>query len=144
MVDRILVERILADIVANLRDLTDATDITWEKYQTDKRARRFVERTLHIIIEACIDVAQHIISDEKFREPSSYRDTFTVLAENEIIPLDDLERFEKMASFRNLLVHFYEKVDDAIVFGLFKNNLDDVELFTKRIVAYLKKHPLDQ
>lgn len=140
MVDRILLERILADIATNLRDLADAEDITWEKYKTDKRARRFVERTLHIIIEACIDVAQHIISDEKFREPASYRDTFAVLAENKIIPLDELERFEKMASFRNLLVHFYEKVDDAIVFGLFKNNLDDVELFTQLIVAYLKKH----
>ena len=72
MVNQILAERILGDIKANVRDLRNATDITWDVYRTDKRARRFVERTLHIIIEACTDIAQHIISDEGFREPSSY------------------------------------------------------------------------
>ncbi|MCP4104355.1 MAG: DUF86 domain-containing protein [Desulfobacteraceae bacterium] len=76
MVDRILLERIISDIKTNIRDLQDAEDVTWEIYQTDKRARRFVERTLHITVEACIDVAQHIISDEQLREPSIYRDAF--------------------------------------------------------------------
>lgn len=75
MVDRLLIERILSDIRSNTQDLRQATDITWEVYKVDKRVRRFVERTLHILIEACIDIAQHIISDEKFREPDSYRDT---------------------------------------------------------------------
>ncbi|MBW2367036.1 MAG: hypothetical protein JRH15_04025 [Deltaproteobacteria bacterium] len=46
MVDRILVEKILSDIQTGIQDLTNATDITWEIYKSDKRARRFVERTL--------------------------------------------------------------------------------------------------
>ncbi|MGA7876266.1 MAG: DUF86 domain-containing protein, partial [Desulfoferrobacter sp.] len=115
MVNVTLVERILNDIRANLADLKAADDINWELFRTDKRSRRFVERTLHILIEACIDVAQHIISDEKLREPTSYRDTFTVLAEHGILEARDLKRFEAMASFRNLLVHYYERVDDALV-----------------------------
>ena len=85
MVDRLLLEKILGDIRANVRELEKAKDITWELYQGDVRTRRFVERTLHILIEACIDVAQHIISDEGFREPSTYRDAFVVLAEEKII-----------------------------------------------------------
>jgi len=137
MVDRILLERILSEITAEVNDLKNATDITWEVYKTDKRARRFVERTLHVIIEACIDVGHHIISDEKMREPSSYRDTFTVLAENGILRPSDLERFENMASFRNLLVHYYERIDDEIVFGIFKTDLPDFEFFVSRIVEYL-------
>ncbi|CAN2039338.1 DUF86 domain-containing protein [Candidatus Magnetomoraceae bacterium gMMP-15] len=138
MVDRILSERIFSDIKANLKDLRDATDINWQVYKTDKRARRFVERTLHILIEACIDMAQHIISDEKLREPVSYRDIFTVLAENNILQVDDLKKFENMASFRNLIVHYYERVDDEIVYGIFKRNLSDFDLFLKRIGDYLK------
>ncbi|CAN2043157.1 DUF86 domain-containing protein [Candidatus Magnetomoraceae bacterium gMMP-1] len=138
MVDRILSERIFSDIKANLKDLRDATDINWQVYKTDKRARRFVERTLHILIEACIDIAQHIISDEKLREPVSYRDIFTVLAENNILQVDDLKKFENMASFRNLIVHYYERVDDEIVYGIFKRNLSDFDLFLKRIGDYLK------
>jgi len=138
MVDRVLLERILADIKANICDLRGAGDITWDVYRTDKRARRFVERTLHITIEACIDVAQHIISDEGLREPMSYRDTFVVLAEHGILHADDLPRFENIASFRNLIVHYYERIDDAVVFGVFKENLSDFDLFVHRIVEYLR------
>jgi uncharacterized protein YutE (UPF0331/DUF86 family) len=139
MVDRILLEKILADIISNVHGLRQANDITWEVYQTDIRSRRFVERTLHVLIEACIDVAQHIISDEHFREPASYRDAFVVLAEERVINPDDLPRFEQMAAFRNLIVHYYERVDDGIVYGVFKQNLGDFDLFVERIVAYLKQ-----
>jgi len=137
MFDRLLLERILTDIKSNVNDLRKAHDITWEVYRTDKRSRRFVERTLHILIEACIDLAQHIISDEHFREPATYRDTFAVLAEEKLIHPDDLPRFEQMAAFRNLIVHYYERVDDAMVYGVFKRNLDDFDLFAERIVEYL-------
>jgi uncharacterized protein YutE (UPF0331/DUF86 family) len=138
MVDRVLLERILADIKANICDLRDAGDITWEVYRTDKRARRYIERTLHITIEACIDVAQHIISDEGLREPMSYRDTFVILAEHGILRATDLPKFENIASFRNLIVHYYERIDDAVVFGVFKENLSDFDLFVDRIVEYLR------
>lgn len=138
MVDKVLLERILADIRTYIQDLRNASDITWEIYKTDKRARRFVERTLHIIIEACIDIAQHIIADEQLREPTSYRDTFNVLAENNILLSEDLARLENMASFRNLLVHYYERVDDEIVYGIFKKDLSDFDYFVEKIVAYLK------
>jgi uncharacterized protein YutE (UPF0331/DUF86 family) len=139
MVNRILAERILGDIKANVRDLRNAVDITWDVYRTDKRARRFVERTLHIIIEACIDIAQHIISDEGFREPSSYREAFAILTENGVLRKEDLERFENIASFRNLIVHYYERVDDAVVYGLFKENLSDFDLFVDRMIEYLER-----
>jgi len=139
MVNRILVERILGDIKANVRDLRNATDITWDVYRADKRARRFVERTLHIIIEACIDIAQHIISDNELREPLSYRDTFAVLVEEGVLHKEDLGRFENIASFRNLIVHYYERVDDEVVYGVFKGNLSDFDLFVERVIEYLRK-----
>lgn len=139
MVDIILIERILNDIKAGIQDLKSADDITWEVYQTDKRARRFVERTLHILVEACIDIAQHIIADEKFREPTSYRETFVILTEGGILKSEDLDRFENMASFRNLIVHYYERIDDHTVYGIFKNRLSDFELFTDSIIEYLKQ-----
>lgn len=137
MVNRVLVERILADIRANVRDLRGAVDITWEVYRTDKRARRFVERTLHILVEACIDVAQHIISDEGLREPVSYRDSFLVLAERGVLLADDLPVFENMAAFRNLIVHYYERVDDTVVFGIFKQGLEPFDVFVSRVMDYL-------
>ena len=101
------------------------------------RSRRFVERTLHILVEAVIDVGQHIISDENLREPVSYRDTFVVLAENKIIKTENLKTYEKMAAFRNLIVHYYERIDDEVVFGIFQRNLNDFDLFVSEIAGFL-------
>jgi len=139
MVDQLLVERILTDINSNIQALRNADDITWEVYKTDMRSRRFVERSLHIIIEAVIDVAQHIVSDENLREPANYRDTFLVLAENGIIKAEHLYTYEKMAAFRNLIVHYYEQIDDEVVFGIFKKNLKDFVLFVSEISQFLQK-----
>jgi uncharacterized protein YutE (UPF0331/DUF86 family) len=133
------VERLLADIRANIKELREATDITWEVYQTNSRARRFVERTLHIAIEACLDVVQHIIADEQFREPTSYRDAFVVLAEQGILAAEDLPTFQNMVSFRNLLVHYYERIDDTTVFGIFTRHLADFDHFVETITTFLQQ-----
>ncbi len=47
--------------------------------------------------------------------------------------------YQNMASFRNMLVHHYEKVEDEVVFGIFKNKLGDFDLFRKYILEYLRK-----
>lgn len=139
MVNRDTVEKAIETISLNVKELRRAVDIDWDKYRSDIRARRFVERSLQVIIEACIDIAQHIISDDGMREPVSYRDAFVVLGENSILPPGELEIFEKIAMFRNLLVHYYEKIDDEIVFGIFRKNLGDFDRFIGLILAYLDK-----
>ena len=129
MVDREIVSRKLSQLQQYAGELRAAEDITWGLYQTDIRARAFVERYLHLAIESVLDIANHIISFHGWREPEGYRDIFTVLHENGIIPAQDLAVYQQMVSFRNLLVHRYEKIDDATVFGLFKNRLDGFDRF---------------
>lgn len=43
-----------------------------------------------------------------------------------------------MASFRNMLVHRYEKTDDEVVFGIFRKRLDDFDLFVGMITDWIK------
>jgi len=62
-----------------------------------------------------------------------------VLAENGIIQANNLSRMENMSSFRNLIVHYYERIDDAAVYGFFKRNLSDFDIFVQSIVEYLTK-----
>ncbi len=140
MVKHEIVERKIVSLKGYLKELYNATDINWEKYITDNRSKRFVERLLQISIETMIDIAQHVIADEGFREPGSYRDVFKVLVENHVIAEEKLQRLEKIASFRNVLVHHYEKIDDSIVYGIFKNNLGDIEDFITDILVWLKSN----
>ena len=139
MVDKEVIESLCISIRGSLKELSDAQDIDWNKFVKDNRLRRFVERLLQISIEAMIDIGHHIISDEGFREPQSYRDVFKVLTENGILSEDDLPKYEKIASFRNILVHHYEKIDDSIVYGVFRNRLEDIEVYVAYILSWLEK-----
>ena len=139
MVDKEVIESLCISIRRNLKELSDAQDIDWNKFVKDNRSRRFVERLLQIAIEAMIDIGHHIISDEGFREPQSYRDVFKILAENGILPEDDLPKYENIASFRNILVHHYGKIDDSIVYGVFRNRVEDIEEYVAYILSWLEE-----
>jgi len=138
MVDKELLSRKISRLRSYLEELKSAEDIDWGKYQSDSRAKAFVERYLHLAIEEVMDIANHFVSFYKWREPIGYRDLFLILKEHGIISEKYLPTFQNMASFRNMLVHRYETIDDELVFGIFKERLDDFELFITLVVNWLE------
>jgi uncharacterized protein YutE (UPF0331/DUF86 family) len=139
MVDKELLSRKISRLRTYTEALMSAEDIDWEKYKSDLRAKAFVERYLHLAIEEVIDIANHLISFFKWREPAGYRDLFQILKEHGIMSEKDLPTFQNMASFRNMLVHRYETIDEELVFGLFKKRLDDFELFIRMVVNWVER-----
>jgi uncharacterized protein YutE (UPF0331/DUF86 family) len=139
MVDKELLSRKLSRLRSHIEVLKRAEDINWEKYQSDLRAKAFVERYLHLSIEEVIDIANHLVSFYRWREPIGYRDLFTILKEHGVIDAECLPVFQNMASFRNILVHRYETVDDELVFGIFKKRLDDFELFIRLVTHWAER-----
>ncbi|MBI1921462.1 MAG: DUF86 domain-containing protein [Geobacter sp.] len=139
MVDKEVVERLLGLLEEYLNDLESVQDVGFDEYKSAKQVRRFVERTLQIAIEACLDLGNHIIADEGLREPEDNKDVFKVLAEAGIIDAKLLGSLQPMASFRNLIVHDYGKIDDEIVFGILKRRLEDFREYSKRIVDHMRR-----
>lgn len=92
-----------------------------------------------VAIESCVDIANHIISSERYRRPLDFADAFTVLYENGLIDERVKEQLQKMARFRNLLVHVYGKVDDQRVYEFLKTNLDDFSTFASQIAQAVEK-----
>jgi len=133
LVDRIIIERLISLVNGYLNDLKPVQDVSFSQYSKDIKLQRFVERTLHIAIEASLDIGNHIISDEGLREPEDNRDIFNVLGEKGIITDKLQKRLQDMASFRNLIVHSYAKIDNEIVYGILKKRLGDIEEFMKVI-----------
>jgi len=139
MVNHEIILRKVTKLKEYVNELRQADDISWEKYQRSIRDRAFVERYIHLAIQTVFDIANHIISYQGWKEPETYRQIFTILASNGVFPHEKLADYQNMASFRNILVHHYEKVEDEVVFGIFKNKLEDFEFFQKFILEYLKK-----
>lgn len=140
MVDTLLILRKLSELENYYQQITEFKDITYDKYLADWKVQRIVERTLQIMIETCVDIAHHIISDKGLRAPETYADTFKVLCENNIINDDLFDIMSKMAKFRNIIVHQYERVDSEIVVTILKKHLNDFLNYKDAIVDYIQQN----
>jgi len=137
MVDKTLILRKLAELEEYLKQIHEFSAVTAEEYAGDWKTRRIIERTLQIMIELCIDIAGHIISDRKLRVPVSYADTFASLSEAGLITSETYDIMGKMAKFRNVVVHQYERVDTAVVIMILRNHLDDFLVFRDAVLKMI-------
>ena len=139
MVDEALILRKLAELDQYYSQLKEYENTTADQYSDDWKVQRIIERTLQMMIETCVDIAGHIIADKGFRIPKSYADTFKVLLEEKILDKKLSAIMEKIAKFRNIVVHHYDKVDAEIVTAILKKDLADFISYKEAIILFLKK-----
>jgi uncharacterized protein YutE (UPF0331/DUF86 family) len=139
LVDRTLILRKIADLDTYLGQVREFSGIALDDYRAAWKTQRIVERTLQMMIETCVDIASHIVSDRGMRTPASYADTFKVLSENAVIDLGLHADLDRMAKFRNVVVHPYEAVDAEIVLAILRKHLGDFERYRDAILACLKE-----
>ena len=138
MVDETMILRKLGELDEYHRQIREYAKITITQYSGDWKVQRIIERTLQMMVETCVDIAGHIISAKGYRIPKSYADAFRVLREEQILTGKLFAALEKMAKFRNVVVHHYDTVDAEIVVGIFKKDLKDFTGFRDAIVNFLK------
>ncbi len=107
----------------------------------DVRELRFVERTLQLAIQAALDVASHIVSDDRLGEPASNRELFDLLARGGYIDARQVAALRDMAGFRNVLVHAYTAADPAVLKDVLAHRLGDLAAFCVAIRARLTLRP---
>ncbi|MBM2847396.1 MAG: hypothetical protein HW418_338 [Anaerolineales bacterium] len=94
---------------------------------------------LQTSIAACLDLGNHIIAAEHYRPPKDYRDIFTVLSENKVIPDDFALTLRRMAGLRNRLVHLYWEVDDKQIYDDLQNHLGDFDTYVQHVLAFVQR-----
>jgi uncharacterized protein YutE (UPF0331/DUF86 family) len=90
-----------------------------------------------IAIESAIDICNHIISQNGYRVPEDYADTFQVVGEQGAFDKDFTKGLKNMAKFRNRLIHLYWEVDDEQVYEFLQTHLDDFKIFLDNIAVFL-------
>ena len=131
MTDPDLIAKRLAFIETRLREL--ATMARLDRVHEDLKEERFVEHTLQLAIQAALDVASHIVSDERLGEPATNRELFDRLATGGWISKELAAKLGDMAGFRNVLVHGYQDVDLDIVVDAARNRLEDLTVFVAAV-----------
>lgn len=137
MVDRDLVRRRLAYLDTYLDQLSSYRGIDQSAYEQDWKTQRVVERTLHLAIESCMDVADHIVADRRLRVPETGAESFEILAEAQLICGELGAALALMVGFRNILVHDYARLDASIVLRILRDDLQDLERFRQAVEPLL-------
>jgi uncharacterized protein YutE (UPF0331/DUF86 family) len=63
--------------------------------ETKQNNQAIHRANLHLAVEACLDIGNHIIADSQLREPRDYKDIVVVLTETGFLPPARLENLKK-------------------------------------------------
>ena len=102
-------------------------------FQTNFTKQDSVILNLERASQASIDIATHIIKNEKYGLPDSSRKLFVLLEENHIITKETSHKMQSMVGFRNIAVHDYQNISIEIVVSIIEKHLVDFESYIKEI-----------
>lgn len=138
MTDPDTLTSILTNLRGYLQKLSILADLSEDQFVSDFTKVESAKHLLQVSIECCLDIAHHIVAEEGYRTPANYYDTFAVLCENGILPDAFLPTLRQMVSFRNRVVHLYWEVDDATVYRIVREHLDDFETYVAYILSFCR------
>jgi uncharacterized protein YutE (UPF0331/DUF86 family) len=139
MTDPDLVEKKLAFIeafVAELRRLARPAEI-----ERDVREECFVAHTLQVTIQAALDMASPIVSDDRPGEPENDRALFEPWVRTGRLPATPVPTLSAMVGLRNILGHGHQAVGARIARAVLEPRLDHLTGFAAAIRAGLPRGP---
>lgn len=130
------IEQRLERLKKSLTKLEPLKEKTKDEFFQDDYLRDIVERNLEVSIQACIDIANRIISLDELEKPKDYYNAIIILGKENILPYDFAQRFAPVTGLRNILIHQYLDLDWDEVYNNLKN-LEDFYIFIDYINKWL-------
>ena len=84
----------------------------FDEFVKDIAIIRATERSFQLLIDTASDINGHILVELGNVAADSYRQTFTQLAEEKILPRELEDKLVEAAKIRNILVHEYDFEED--------------------------------
>ena len=124
----------LAIIEEYLEKLQDYMPASVEQFASDWGLQKIAERSLQVMIEVMIDIAERILAQKGVAPQKTATETMKKLHDLGIA--QNVDAYTKMVRFRNLVVHQYASIKTEILYSILKNNLNDFRMFIDEIQKY--------
>lgn len=95
------------------------------------------------VIEAIVNVAQHLCASEGWGPPRDNGDAVRLLGRQGVVPDELAGRLAAAVGFRNILVHGYAAVDDERVVARL-GDLDDIDAFVAAVSRWVMAQEADE
>jgi uncharacterized protein YutE (UPF0331/DUF86 family) len=120
-----------------LAELRSFKGISREDFIREPALHHLAERYLHLACESVLDIAHHVIADQRYRQAQSYKEAMDVLREETLIDRDLADRLKGWMGFRNVLVHLYLAIDHGRTHDAIRDDLGDLEQFAAAMARLL-------
>ncbi len=132
-----LVRARCSEIEESLHRLDRFKSLPREEFLSDQDTVDLACYRLLVAIEAALGLCYHVSAKRLRKVPEEYAHCFSLLQEAGIISSGLSLRLQKMARFRNLLIHMYWKVDYQQVYDVIQRDLDDLRAFSGAMISLL-------
>ena len=132
-----LVRARCAEIEESVVRLEQLATLSRDTFLADRDVLDIACYRLLVAIEAALALCYHVSSRQLQKTPEDYAACFAVLQEAGLVPEELAGRLQRMARFRNLLIHMYWKLDYGQVYDIIQHNLGDLRQFEQAIAALL-------
>lgn len=110
-----------------------------ETLAADRDAFDLVSFNLMLAVQACVDVAGHLIADEGWAPAKDLAEGFHRLQERGVVSRETAEALARAAGLRNVLAHVYARADPELVFRAASSGVEDLERFSREVARWLKE-----
>lgn len=142
MVDRDRVLAKLDELDGYLREIASVAPDSLAEFGCIS-TKRACERLLQISVECVIDVCGLLVRGERMGLPADTADLFEKLERSGVLTAEMKETLRRMKGFRNVLVHDYARVDDALTFEMLRSRLGDFTEFKRQVLRALAAPAID-
>jgi uncharacterized protein YutE (UPF0331/DUF86 family) len=132
-----LVRSRCSEIEESIGRLERLRHLSRERFLSDQDVMDIACYRLLVAIEAALALCYHVSAKQLRTVPEEYAECFGTLGEAGILPMELAGRLQRLARFRNLLVHMYWKIDYGQVFDILHTNLEDLRAFSAAILRLL-------
>ncbi len=123
-----------------LQELKPFSAMTKEEFLSDMKNPPFVESYLRRSLEAIFDIGRHILSKTFGFKEIEYKVIAKELGKRGVVTKELSEMLFAMAGYRNRMVHFYKEIIPDELYQITRDNLKDIDRFTKEIVTFIKAY----
>ncbi len=134
MVDDVVVNKLatIERCVARVREEYDFSPATFAtNFSRQDAAILNIQRAC----EAALDVGQHLIRRDKLGVVQSSRDVFESLKVAGYIDEVSATAMKKMIGFRNIAVHYYQRLQTEITISVITSHLPEFDVFSRQIIS---------
>jgi uncharacterized protein YutE (UPF0331/DUF86 family) len=139
MVDRDLIAAKLGELALRVGRVRRHCPATAAALAADPDALDLVSFNLMLAVQACLDVASHLIADEGWPPATDLAGSFRRLGEEGVLGAETADAMARAAGLRNVVAHAYGRADSNRVYAGASGGLEDLERFAAEVARWLEE-----